>query len=113
MSDNTVQEIELSIEQAKEFVERGKALERLRANPDFQAIVLKGYFENEAIRLVHLKSDPNVQGAEQQAAINKDIDAIGAFQWYLRVTQMQAQQAAVAIADGEEALDEIRHGEQA
>lgn len=109
--NDAVQEIELSIEQAKEFVERGKRLERLQANPDFQEIIGKGYFEREAIRLVHLKSDPNIQCPEKQASIVRDMDAIGSLRWYLQVIQMQAVNAAMAIADGEEALDEIRGGE--
>jgi hypothetical protein len=111
--DTTTQEIELEITQAQELVRLGEALERLYANADFQAIIGKGYFQDEAIRLVHLKGDPTPsnQTPEMQASIVKEIDAIASLAWYFRKVLAQAQGAREAIQESEEFLEEIRNGE--
>lgn len=108
MTTDSIQEIEMGIEEAREYIERGEALERLYRNPDFQNIVVKGYFEREAVRLVHLKGDPAMRAPEHQAAIIQDMDGIAALHSHFRVILMQAQQMREAIQDGEEALEEIR-----
>jgi hypothetical protein len=109
MSDAAqVREIELEIDKAREFVKRGEALERLYANPDFQEIIGKGYFTDEAVRLVHLKGDPNMQSPEMQAGVIKEMDGISSLSGYFRALQYQAQAAREAIQEGQEFLDEAR-----
>lgn len=110
MTTDAIHEIELSITQAQEFIRRAEALERLYKNPDFQEIVVKGYFEREPIRLVHLKSDPNMQAPDRQAGIIKEMDGIGSLRGYFQVIFMQGNQAQEAISESEEALEEIRKG---
>lgn len=107
MSKDTVQAIEENIQQAKKMVEQGNALERLRNNRDFKHIIQEGYFEKEAIRLVHLKVDPNMQTAERQQSIIRDMDAIGSLNQYLQGVYRKADMAAKAIQADEEARDEI------
>lgn len=111
MTADAIQEIELSISQAREFIQRADALKRLYNNPDFQEILVKGYFEREPIRLVHLKSDPHMQTPEQQAGIIKEMDGVGSLRGYFQVIFMQAQHAIDAISESEEVLEEIRNGE--
>ena len=107
--DNTqvIQDIELNIKQAKVLVDTGNALERLRNNHDFKEIINKGYFEQEAIRLVHLKGDPSMQTAEYQDSIIKQMDAIGALNQYFNTVFHRASLAEKAIASDEEARDEL------
>lgn len=93
--------LEQSIQNARKHIERGAALQRLMKNKDFKEIILKGFFEEEAIRLVHLKSDSEMQTAERQASVLRDMDAIGTLSGYLRGLQRQA-----AIADKQLAADE-------
>lgn len=107
MSNATVQAIEDNIKQARKIVEVGEALERLKNNKDFRKVVLEGYFEQEAIRLVHLKSDQNMQSPDFQKSINAQIDAIGAVSQYFSTVRHKASIAAKAIASDEEARDEI------
>jgi hypothetical protein len=107
---NTIEEIDLSIKDAKKIVERGNALERLRSNKDFKLVVSDGYFEKEAVRLVHLKSDPNMQSDERQKAILSQLDAIGALNQYFNTVFQLANMAEKAIASGEEAREEILAG---
>ena len=107
MSSVELQAIEQSIKQSQKSVELGSAYERLLSNRDFKKIVLEGYFEQEAIRLVHLKSDPNMQSAESQKSIATQMDAIGSFKQYLQLVKFKAEMAGKAIEADEYARDEL------
>lgn len=107
MSNATIQAIEENIKQARKFVEAGEALERLKGNRDFKKVLLEGYFEKEAIRLVHLKSDQNFQSPEMQKSIIGQIDAIGALSQYFSTVLHKAAIARKAITSDEEAREEI------
>ena len=98
---NTLQAIDKQIEQAKELVELGKAMERLRSNREFKKVIIDGYLTTEAVRLVHLKADPGMQKPESQASIIKQMDAIGTFCEYMHVISQQASIAQKAVETGE------------
>jgi hypothetical protein len=108
MSQEQIQAIEANIREAKKFVEQGEALERLRTNRDFKKVISEGYFEREAIRLVHLKADPNMQSPEMQKSIVAQMDAIGSLDQYFKAVFQQANMARKAISSGEEMIDELR-----
>lgn len=100
-------EIEVSMAGAKKVVAMGDALGRLMKNPDFKLLILDGYLKDEAVRLVHAKANPACQRADIQAAIVKDIDAIGSLDQYFRTVDIAADQAATSIEEAENALTEI------
>lgn len=102
-----VREIEQNIAQARAFVEMNAALERLSASRDFKTVISDGYLKSEAVRLVHLKSDPRMDSPEKQAAVVRDIDAIGGLVSYFRTVAHNASVALKAIEAGEESLAEI------
>lgn len=107
MSKEQIQQIEDSIKENRKIVELGDALTRLTNSRDFKKVVLEGYFEKEAIRLVHLKASPEMQSEARQKAIISDIDSIGAFHEYLRTLEFQANMARKAIGEDEEMLAEL------
>jgi CHAT domain-containing protein len=107
MNNSTIQAIEENIREARKIVELGNALERLMSNRDFKQVVKEGYFEQEAIRLVHLKADPSFQSADMQKSIVTQIDAIGAVTQYFNTVLHRAGQAEKAIEADEEARDEL------
>lgn len=107
MTDNSLQAIEQNIQQSKATVELGVALTRLIHNRDFKLVVQKGFFENEAIRLVHLKSDPNHQSSDAQESILKKMDAIGTFNQYLKDLILQSEVATKSLEISEEARDDM------
>ena len=107
MIKERIEEIELNIEQAKAIVDKGTALERLRNNRDFKKVIIEGFFEKEAIRLVHLKSDFNMQDPESQASILSQIDAIGVLSQYLNNVRNQAMLAGKAIEADEQTREEL------
>lgn len=110
MNEQAIHEIELNLKEAKQFVDAGIALERLRNNRDFKKVFGEGYFKDEAVRLVHLKADPSMQAPEYQAAIVKQMDGIGCVTSYMNMVQHQASMAAKAIEADEEVLEELRSG---
>jgi len=107
MSTETIQEIEQNIKQAKSLVEFGDALERLKGNKDFKKVIVEGFFEKEAIRLVHLKADRNMQSGDIQKSIITQMDAVGVLSQYFNTILIQANQASKSIAADEEARDEL------
>jgi hypothetical protein len=103
-----INSIERTVSDARSIKELGAALERLQSNRDYIAVIKSGYFRDEAVRLVHLRGDPNMQTPERQADILKQIDSIAALSQYFRTLQHSANLADKAIEDGEAVLDELR-----
>ena len=107
MTEDALQTIEQNITDAKKLADLGNSVERLFSNRDFKKVVMDGYLEKEAIRLVHLKAHPAMQSAESQASIISQIDAIGTFTQFLGSTEQQGRLALKAIADGEQMREEL------
>lgn len=114
MSIAELQQIELNIQQGKVITALGESLERLLDNRDFKKLISVGYFEQEAIRLVHLKADPNMQGDNQQKSILSQMNAIGSLKQYLLTIETRANMASKAIEADEQMLaDLLAEGDQA
>ena len=105
--ESQVQQLENSIRENKKLAEMGESLERLYSNRDFKKLILEGFFQNEAIRLVHLKGDVNMQGLDSQKAILSQIDAIANLSQYFSTVRYKAGMAVKAIAFDEETRDEL------
>lgn len=108
MSSQEIQAIEQNIQAAKTRLEFGAALERLQSNRDFRRVIEEGYFRDEAVRLVHLKADPNMQTEESQRSIVQQMDAIGSLSQYFVTVRQLAGMAARSIEGDEAMLEEIR-----
>ena len=111
MSENLIFSLQQSIKDAKSSLELQAAAERLKTNPDFLAVVQKGYFTDEAVRLVHLKADPNMQTPEKQASIDSQILGVGMFSQYLHLIGFKAELARKSIDADEATLEAIAAGE--
>lgn len=107
MSNDTVQQIEENIRQAKSIVEMDESLQRLTRNKDFQRVISKGYLVDEAVRLVHLKVDPSMATPERQASIDAQINGIGQLLSFFRTVTFNAGTARKAIESDEATRDEI------
>ena len=104
---NDIQALENSIKHATVMVELGNALDRLLSNKDFKRVVLEGYFKDESIRLVMLKADAKMQSIEYQAAIVKQMDAIGSFNQYLTTVMQLSAQAERSIESDSQTVEEL------
>jgi hypothetical protein len=104
--------VELSIQQAKNLIERSDALRRLEKNKDFQFLFLDGLLKDDAIRQVMLLASPGLkvpgEGAVvAKAGIQARVDMIGELYNWCRWTHMEADQARKALAEHEEARAEL------
>jgi hypothetical protein len=105
-------EIERQIKDSQEDLEMGKALQRLKMNPDFKRLILEGYLTEEAVRLVHLKANPSMAAPDKQVATIRDIDAIGSFYQFLHVVGFKGRQAETSIEQAEQARQEIQEEDE-
>ena len=103
--------IQVSIDKAKHAIELGAALERLLKNKDFIKVFKKGYMEDEAQRLVVLKTDYNMQDERTQKMIDYGIIGIGQLNSYTSMILQQAESMKSALEEMEETKAEIVQGE--
>jgi hypothetical protein len=106
------QQIEISIDQAKEIIERKEKMERLLQNPDFKAVFSEGYFRDEAARLVSLLSDPEMRDQQKHEDLVNDMRGISSMQLYILNVRRLGVQMEQALKAHEEALEEIRTEEE-
>lgn len=102
-----IEAIELNIKQAQEMVNRGAALQRLAKNRDFKEVILNGYLKDEAVRLVHARSNPAMQDEESVKLLTQGMDGIAALLQYFRTLEHSAMLAEKAIEADEQARDEL------
>ena len=110
-NEQDINQLEMSIEAAKELIKLAEACERLKENKDFKSLILDGYFKEHAIRLVMLRGDTNVPD-DIQAKILKDIDAIGALRKYLQKISNDGNSALQAVRESEETIESILAGDE-
>lgn len=110
-AEDTIKALESNIQMHKEHVELGTALEKLTTNRDFNKIILEGYFEKEAIRLVHLKADPSMQSEVNQKSILRQMDSIGELKSYFMTLRHMAASAHKTIDESQADIADILSGE--
>ena len=109
-SDLMVEQLEISMEEAKSAIEDKNSLLRLADNPDFKKIIEQGYFINEASRLVLSKASPDMANDVNQKSIDNAIIAIGYLRKHFSALIGIGRQAEKALHDAEVARDEILAG---
>lgn len=106
-SDQDLESIELSIEQAKVNIDLMECLSRLTSNKDFIKVIQTGYFEKEPSRLALLKADPSQQADHSQTTIVKQIDSIGFLRQYFVAVMQIGRLSQRAIVDDEQTKQEL------
>lgn len=101
-----IEQVELSIEEAKKKVDRADAALRLTDNSDFKEIIMNGYCKDEAVRLVNTLNESGFE--EVQPDIKRMLESISDFGRYLRHVVREGRMAKEAIIDHENTLDELR-----
>lgn len=97
-----LQQIEVDIDKAKQFIANKDALIRLQSNSDFNSLINDGYFVHEASRLVTLKADPEMETEARQKDLDRMILGVAYFKRYLHmVMQMGFQMEKTLKADQE------------
>lgn len=102
-----VDDMHITIQQAQQQVHLGDSLQRLQENPDFQRLIMQDYLKDHTARLGHLLSEPAMQEKQKRKDVIKEIEAVGNFLSYLRVTGQRAAMAKEAIRVNEAELKNI------
>lgn len=112
--EHDIHTVEISIDYAKQVIALGEAIDRLKANRDFQLVIGDTYQREEASRLTLLLGDPALDDKDK-ANVTLALRAIGEFFQFLRVRSGMAEQLRKDLLDYTEQLDALRqieaHGE--
>lgn len=108
MSQSDIREVEVTIEQARKQIKLGEALQRLMNNQDFKDIVLEQYLREEAVRLVHLKADADMQDPRRQQNMDMGIAGIGLFRVFCDRIQSDGEAAEEALQEHLQTLDDVQ-----
>ena len=106
-NEQDIEQVEISIEQAKVMIDNMKALDRLTDNKDFNKLFIEGYFKEEASRLVLLRADHNFQSDEDQKQLLAAIDAIGRFKMYCNTIMVMGRRAERDLEASEQTREEL------
>jgi len=102
-----IEQVELSMEEAKGSIELMEAFQRLAKSKDFKEIFEENYFKREASRLVLLKADDQMQDEDSQKFILNQIDAIGQVRKYLIAINQMGRMAQNALAADQNTHNEL------
>lgn len=102
-----VEKLEENLAYAKEGLELAEGIDKLYRNPTFKKVILQGYFEKEAIRLVTLLSDPNMQDEHNQTLIQNSMRGIGELRTWFNAMNQRATQLEKMKHDIERELEFI------
>lgn len=96
MSSNQNQaELELTADELKEYnyyVGMRQALERLENNPDFQKVILEGYFKDKAVNGVSMLASGYIKKNGLRADVMESLVAISQLQdYFITVKQLGAE----------------------
>ena len=104
---NKTTKLKTEIANAKAGIAFNESFQKLRKTKAFKEIIEKGYFEDEAQRLVMMKSNPGMQTPEHQACIDNDIIAIGGLFQYFQAIVANGTLSANALTEKENLLEEF------
>lgn len=107
MSESTIKDLERSISIAKNKIALADALQRLQKNTDFKTVIEQGYLTDEALRLVGLLADPNMQEDSKQASVHTQLSAISNLRAYFRISVQLAAMAEYQQTNDESTLIDV------
>ena len=107
MTDATVRNIDIEIQEAKDALSMLEAVERLSKNRDFKRVIENGFFRDEASRVCLLKADAQMANERSQGLLNNRLTGIGELHQYLRGLTTLGVMAQKALADAEQTRDEV------
>lgn len=106
--EEEIQQVELTIEEARKILAIGEAIERLENNEDFKKIIFEGYFVDQAARYTGLLAEPALQAADKQANIIHCLRGISELRQYLLTTKMAVAQCRHDLQGQLDLLEELR-----
>ena len=109
---NEVQEIEISLEHCKEEIGKANLIASLHNNPEFQRIILDGFFEKYPAELVRSLTDPVIANNQsKREEVLRTLEGISVLHGYLRATYQKGQMAKQSLEEYEQQLLEARNNQ--
>lgn len=102
-----VAQLEHNLNLVNEALSLSESADKLMRNPQFKKVIEQGYYKDEAIRLVSLLSEPNMQDAEQQQLIQNAMRGIGELKSWFNGLFRRAEQMKKMKVDIENELQYI------
>jgi len=106
-NEEQLEQVEISIEQAKYNIGRKDSLINLTKNTDFKRLILEDYFKSEAARLVMVRAEPAMATDEHQDNINNALIAIGHLNQYLNAIMQMGTMAQRAMEADQDTREEL------
>lgn len=103
-------QLEESIKTAKNMIDLGEAVKRLKNNPDFRKVMLDTYFGEEPKRLTMLLSAPNVK-KELREDIFESLVSISDCHNFFNIILSESERAHDLINEMEAELEQLRFEE--
>ena len=107
VTEQQLGQLEITIEEAKQSIEKAEALHRIAKNPDFKLLISDGYFVKEASRLVLSKAMPDASNPAIQQDYDNSITAIGYLKRYFAQIIGMANMAEKSLRESEQTREDI------
>ena len=104
MDKNQIQEIQVTIEEAKKAIEDMELVIKLINSKPFKNIIGKQYFEEESVRLVGLLSEEGLDD-KQMAGVHRQMFGISNLQRFLREKITLGRDMEQTMLEAQEELD--------
>lgn len=106
--EDTTEDLSELIKECELLVKQKEKLDRLKANPDFQELILEGYLKKFPADLLQAASREDVEkNPLVQESIKKSLDGVTAFHRYLSSIHVPAVEAADYLKQLKEAQAEM------
>lgn len=100
-------QIELSIEEAKKGIEFSDAAKRMSEDKDFKRVIIDGYMRDEAARLAGMLAEESMTDEVNQRELQSSLKAIGHLRQYLINANRIGDMLKQSIVDAETVREEI------
>jgi len=108
MSQQDIQQINITIEELESSVNKAESLRQLQNNELFKEIILEGYMKDNAVRLVHLKGASQMQEGKHQIGLDNQIMGIACLGEHFRSIYAMANLAEKRLEEYTQELAEVQ-----
>lgn len=107
---NNIEEIEVSLNQIKMQIAKTNKIINLHNNPDFNEIIVEGYFKEYTEDLVRSLADPQIANNEaKRQEVLRTLEGISCLHGYLNSVYQKGKYAKMQLNEHEQELQRQRN----
>ena len=107
LSNDSVESIEATIEELKQHIALGDALNRLFSNPDFKHLIEEELLKSEVLRLVRSSAYPGNKNPDSQELIKSRLSMTAELQLYFNQIFQVAEAARRDLPENYQVRDDL------